>query len=78
MTMPWLIGVARHKLADHYRRGQNRFAVPVADLPEAKEPRDDWDAELDRDERTDKLDFLIAEAREDRKHGRLRDWPAPE
>lgn len=48
MTVPWLIGVARHKLADHYRRGQNRFAAPVADLPEAKEPRDDWDAELDR------------------------------
>jgi hypothetical protein len=37
-----------------------------------------WDAELDRDARSGKLDFLIAEAQEDRKHGRLKDWPAPE
>jgi hypothetical protein len=37
-----------------------------------------WDAELDRDASSGKLDFLIAEAREDRKQGRLRDWPEPE
>jgi hypothetical protein len=37
-----------------------------------------WDAELDRDASSGKLDFLIAEAKEDRKHGRLKDWPAPE
>jgi RNA polymerase sigma-70 factor (ECF subfamily) len=48
MTMPWLIGVARHKLADHYRRRHDRFSVPVAELPEPVEPTDDWDAELDR------------------------------
>jgi RNA polymerase sigma-70 factor, ECF subfamily len=48
MTMPWLIGVARHKLADHYRRRHDRFSVPVAELPEPVEPADDWDAELDR------------------------------
>ena len=34
-----------------------------------------WDAELDRDASSGKLDFLIAEAQEDRKLGRLRDWP---
>jgi RNA polymerase sigma-70 factor, ECF subfamily len=48
MTLPWLIGVARHKLADHYRRRQNRMNVPVADLPEPVEPVDHWNAELDR------------------------------
>jgi RNA polymerase sigma-70 factor, ECF subfamily len=48
MTLPWLIGVARHKLADHYRRRQNRMNIPVADLPEPVEPVDHWDAELDR------------------------------
>jgi len=48
MTLPWLIGVARHKLADHYRRRQNRMSVPVADLPEPVEPLDHWDVELDR------------------------------
>ena len=48
MTLPWLIGVARHKLADHYRRRHDRMNVPMADLPEAVEPPDQWDAELDR------------------------------
>lgn len=48
ITMPWLIGVARHKLADHYRRRQDRFTVPVADLPEPADPIDGWEAELDR------------------------------
>ena len=47
--LPWLLGVARHKLADHYRRRSDRFTTPVAELPE---PGDDgidhWDAELDR------------------------------
>ncbi|WP_454788662.1 RNA polymerase sigma factor [Mycolicibacterium lutetiense] len=48
ITVPWLIGVARHKLADHYRRRHDRLTVPVADLPEPVNPADDWDAELDR------------------------------
>ena len=48
ITVPWLIGVARHKLADHYRRRHDRLTVPVAELPEANEPDDGWDAELDR------------------------------
>ena len=48
MTVAWLIGVARHKLADHYRRRHDRFTTPVADLPEPADPLDGWDAELDR------------------------------
>lgn len=48
ITVPWLIGVARHKLADHYRRRHDRFTVPVAELPEPIEPHDEWDVELDR------------------------------
>ena len=48
LTVPWLIGVARHKLADHYRRRHDRFSVPVAELPEPVEPADEWDGELDR------------------------------
>jgi RNA polymerase sigma-70 factor, ECF subfamily len=48
MTLPWLIGVARHKLADHYRRRHGPISVPMAELPEPVEPVDDWDAELDR------------------------------
>jgi RNA polymerase sigma-70 factor, ECF subfamily len=30
IAVPWLIGVARHKLADHYRRRHDRRTVPVA------------------------------------------------
>ncbi|BBY22744.1 RNA polymerase sigma factor [Mycobacterium stomatepiae] len=48
VSIPWLLGVARHKLADHYRRGQDRLSVPVAEPPEPVEAADDWDAELDR------------------------------
>jgi RNA polymerase sigma-70 factor, ECF subfamily len=48
ITVPWLIGVARHKLADHYRRRSDRFTVPVAELPEPVEPADEWDTQLDR------------------------------
>ncbi|MCW2512943.1 MAG: polymerase sigma24 factor [Mycobacterium sp.] len=48
ITVAWLIGVARHKLADHYRRRHDRFTVPVAELPEPADPTDGWDVELDR------------------------------
>jgi RNA polymerase sigma-70 factor (ECF subfamily) len=48
ISVPWLIGVARHKLADHYRRRHDRLTVPVADVPEPVDANDDWDAELDR------------------------------
>ena len=48
LSVAWLIGVARHKLADHYRRRHDRFTVPVAEPPEPAEPDDTWDAELDR------------------------------
>jgi RNA polymerase sigma-70 factor (ECF subfamily) len=48
ISVPWLLGVARHKLADHYRRSHDRFTVPVAELPDVVESSDDWDAELDR------------------------------
>jgi RNA polymerase sigma-70 factor (ECF subfamily) len=44
IAVPWLMGVARHKLADHYRR--RRDPVPIAEPPE--DAIDDWDAELDR------------------------------
>ena len=47
ISVPWLLGVARHKLADHSRRRHDRFSVPVAELPEPA-PADDWDVALDR------------------------------
>ncbi len=47
MTTAWLIGVARHKLVDHWRRRarEERNLQAVADEPVADE--DPWDAHLD-------------------------------
>jgi RNA polymerase sigma-70 factor (ECF subfamily) len=47
VTMPWLIGVARHKLADHWRRlaREERGLRVIADeLPVSEDP---WDVHLD-------------------------------
>ena len=44
-STPWLIGVARHKLADHWRSMQ-RTPEPVDELPESVD--DEWDMHLDR------------------------------
>jgi hypothetical protein len=34
-----------------------------------------WDSEMDHDASAGRLDFLIAEVREDRTNGRLKNWP---
>ncbi|MEO9220432.1 MAG: sigma-70 family RNA polymerase sigma factor [Mycobacteriaceae bacterium] len=50
LTLPWLIGIARHKLADHWRREarvRKQHTALAIDL--AEEPTDDpWDSTLDR------------------------------
>jgi hypothetical protein len=56
--------------------GEDEFAR-IAERVHALE-QERWDAELDRDASSGRLDFLIAEAREDRQQGRLKDWPPPE
>ncbi len=50
LTRSWLVGIARHKLADHWRR-EARDAVRLQALRSAaREQVDDpWDAVLDRD-----------------------------
>jgi RNA polymerase sigma-70 factor, ECF subfamily len=46
ISVPWLIGVARHKLVDHWRRQarEERSLRAVAGTEEADDP---WDVELD-------------------------------
>jgi RNA polymerase sigma-70 factor, ECF subfamily len=47
IDVAWLIGVARHKLADHWRRQareERGLRVVATDTPEAEDP---WDAALD-------------------------------
>ena len=47
VTVAWLVGVARHKLADHWRRAarEQRGLAAVAVL--AEEAADPWDEHLD-------------------------------
>jgi RNA polymerase sigma-70 factor (ECF subfamily) len=48
VTVPWLIGIARHKLVDHWRRSEReqRRIHAVAEAEPAV-PDDPWDVELD-------------------------------
>jgi RNA polymerase sigma-70 factor (ECF subfamily) len=62
VDVPWLIGVARHKLADHWRRqARLRRTLPVlaADPPE----HDPWDAELETLRARDTLAALAPQHR---------------
>jgi RNA polymerase sigma-70 factor (ECF subfamily) len=45
-TIPWLIGTARHKLVDHWRR-REREERGLRLLEGGARPEDPWDAELD-------------------------------
>jgi RNA polymerase sigma-70 factor (ECF subfamily) len=47
MTVPWLIGVARHKLVDHWRRearDERRLQLLTGAAPPFEDP---WEAEID-------------------------------
>jgi RNA polymerase sigma-70 factor (ECF subfamily) len=47
LTVAWLIGVARHKLVDHWRRrarDERNLAAVADETPESDDP---WDAQLD-------------------------------
>jgi RNA polymerase sigma-70 factor (ECF subfamily) len=66
VTTAWLIGIARHKLVDHWRRAereQRRFTA-VADEPSTAPADDDpWDARLDVLAARDALERLGAHHR---------------
>lgn len=49
LTVAWLIGVARHKLVDHWRRRERetRLLRAVGVPPNGEAAGDDWDVQLD-------------------------------
>ena len=47
IDLPWLIGVARHKLVDHWRRRAREQRNLKAVAAETDDNYDPWDAELD-------------------------------
>jgi RNA polymerase sigma-70 factor, ECF subfamily len=65
LTTAWLIGIARHKLVDHWRRAERetRRIHAVAGDPTARRSADDWDVHLDVLAARDALDQLGAHHR---------------
>lgn len=47
VSSPWLIGVARHKLVDHWRRSAREAAGLTVIAGDATETEDPWDVHLD-------------------------------
>ena len=47
VTVAWLIGIARHKLVDHWRRMEREDRRLHAVAGTIVEPADPWDVELD-------------------------------
>ena len=47
LSVSWIIGVARHKLVDHWRRQARDERRLRALIDEAPRPEDPWDVELD-------------------------------
>lgn len=48
VSVQWLVGIARHKLADHFRRRHDQLTVLVPQVSESADAADIWDSELDR------------------------------
>ncbi|MDH3678589.1 MAG: RNA polymerase sigma factor [Acidimicrobiia bacterium] len=48
VTVAWLIGIARHKLVDHWRKAEREQRRLHAVAGELTEPADGWDVVLDR------------------------------
>lgn len=48
ISIPWLVGVARHKLADHWRKRARNDRLVDEVGSELPEPPDPWDSHLDQ------------------------------
>jgi RNA polymerase sigma-70 factor (ECF subfamily) len=77
VDVPWLIGVARHKLADHWRR-QARQAGTLPVLATEPDVDDPWDAAVDTLRAQDALGALAPQHRTALTLRYLDDLPVPE
>jgi RNA polymerase sigma-70 factor, ECF subfamily len=57
VTVAWLIGIARHKLIDEWRRSAGRLESPVDDTPEPGGVDDEWSVVIERH----RVDSVLAE-----------------
>ena len=63
MTVPWLIGVARHKLVDHWRRlarDERRLQMLTGAPPPVEDP---WEAQIDADSAHETLQAIAPQYR---------------
>jgi RNA polymerase sigma-70 factor, ECF subfamily len=75
-TVPWLIGTARHKLVDHWRRREREErGLRLLDGEDAEDP---WDAELDALRAAEVLDQLSPTHRAALTLRYLDDLPVPQ
>jgi RNA polymerase sigma-70 factor, ECF subfamily len=58
VSIPWMIGIARHKLVDHWRRRTREERLATAVAGTTVEHGDPWDAHLDGVHATDVLGRL--------------------
>jgi RNA polymerase sigma-70 factor (ECF subfamily) len=77
MTVPWLIGVARHKLVDHWRR-QSREERSLRAVGDDRGAEDPWDAHLEAVRARETLDDLAPQHRAALTLRYLDDLPVPE
>jgi RNA polymerase sigma-70 factor, ECF subfamily len=78
LNTPWLIGVARHKLVDHWRRREREERGLAAVSGEPDQPEDPWDVHLDAVRARDTLGLLGAHHRAALTLRYLDDLPVPE
>ena len=77
LSVAWLIGVARHKLVDHWRRlGREERGLQA--VGEAPEPEDPWDVHLDGLRAREVLEQIAPQHRAALTLRYLDDLPVPE
>ena len=80
-TLPWLIGVARHKLVDHWRRREREersLRLLDGGVESGQGTEDPWDAELDALRTAEVLDRLTPAHRAALTLRYLDDLPVPQ
>jgi len=78
VSTPWLVGVARHKLVDHWRRQAREERVLPAAAGEEPSWKDPWDAHLDAFRARQTLGELSPQHRAALTLRYLDDLPVPE
>lgn len=78
VSLPWVIGVARHKLADHWRRQARTERGLRTVVDHAPPPPDAWDAHIDAVRARQVLDAMSVQHRAALTWRYLDDLPVPE